>query len=182
MRLFIAVLFNEQIKDNLCDCIEKLKQNSQRGNFSRRENLHLTLVFIGETNKVSAVKQAMDKVDENKFDLAIQGFGKFKRGGSDICWIGVQKCQPLDNIYNKLCSELRNSGFVIENRAYTPHLTLGREVVLSSNFDENAYKNEIRPMNFPVTKISLMKSERIGGKLTYTEIYSKELFTSNDLK
>ncbi len=55
----------------------------------------------------------------------------------------------------------------MDGRKYSPHITLGREVVT------DAAPWQIEPFGETVTGIDLMKSERIGGKLTYTAIYSK---------
>jgi 2'-5' RNA ligase len=175
MRLFIAINFSEIIKDKLCRIEENLKQNSLQGNFTLRENLHLTLVFIGETAKAGEVKQAMDAVRENKFALGMSGFGRFRRHRGDICWVAVEKANELTSLYKQLADNLAQAGFKPEGRDYTPHLTLGREVVLKDGFQANEFAKSIPDMSMNVEKISLMKSERVNGKLTYTEIYSKEL-------
>ena len=51
MRLFIAINFNDDIKEELENNIEDLKDEAKRGNFSLIDNLHLTLAFIGELDK-----------------------------------------------------------------------------------------------------------------------------------
>lgn len=175
MRLFIAINFNDQIKNKLYEIMLRLKNASSRGNFTRRENFHLTLVFIGETTKINKVKQAMDRISVEPFDLALDEFGNFQRLGGDIYWIGVEQNTNLFAIYSLLCRELNRGGFAIENRNFKPHLTLGREVMLDRNFDKSEFSREIPSITMEVSKISLMKSERINGKLTYTEIYGKEL-------
>lgn len=175
MRLFIAINFNQQIKDYLYDITQRLKDSSTYGNFTLRENFHLTLVFIGETAQVNNVKQAMDKVSAQPFEIMFKGLGKFRRDGGDIYWIGVEKNPGLSEIYSQLCEELVHSGFTIEKRDYKPHLTLGRQVRPGSGFDKNSFSRTISPMSMEVNKISLMESQRIKGKLTYTEIYTKEL-------
>lgn len=175
MRLFIAVNFTENIKDELCRIEEKLKENSVRGSFTVRENLHLTLVFIGETSKINDIRQAMDEVNEERFVLDIKGFGKFKRDSGDIYWVGVEKTERLLSLYRQLTDNLSQKGFKPENRDYTPHLTLGREVVMKDGFQINDFIKAVPKLSMGVERISLMKSERINGKLTYTEIYSKQL-------
>ena len=175
MRLFTAVNFTENIKDELCRIEENLKNNSVKGNFTLRENLHLTLVFIGETSKLSEVRQAMDAVSENKFMLAMKGFGRFRRDRGDIYWVGIDKAKELTSLYRQLTENLAEAGFKPEDRDYTPHLTLGREVVMREGFQVDEFSKTIPQMSMKAEKISLMKSERINGKLTYTEIYSKEL-------
>jgi RNA 2',3'-cyclic 3'-phosphodiesterase len=173
MRLFIAIQFTEEIKNQLCSSIERLKKDAVQGNFTLRENLHLTLVFIGETEKVKEVERAMDAVQMEPFLLNIGGFGKFNRDGGDIYWIGIEKDEKLLSIYKQLLSALTKAGFRLESREYNPHLTLGREVILKDGFDRSAFENAVPKMNMKVEKISLMKSERVNGKLTYTEIYCK---------
>jgi len=175
MRLFIAINFDDQIKDNLYEVTQKLRSASTRENFTRRENFHLTVVFIGETNKVNTVKQIMDKICAEPFDITIGRLGKFQRNGGDIYWIGAERNENLFSIYKQLSRELTCAGFDIEKRSFKPHLTLGREVMLSEGFDENAFSKAIPSMTIKVERISLMKSERINGVLTYTEVYGKKL-------
>lgn len=175
MRLFIAINFNNKIKDSLCDTIQRLKKHAVQGNFTRCENLHLTLAFIGETTRVHTVKQTIDQVSAQTFELSFSGLGKFRRDGGDIYWIGVEKNIELSTINKQLCSGLLISGFPIENREFKPHLTLGRKVILDNSFDKNEFLKTILQMSMTVVKISLMKSERINGELTYTEIFYKDL-------
>lgn len=177
VRLFIAINFNEEIKDKLCDIVQRLKKVALNGKFTHRENLHLTVVFIGEvaSEKISSVKAVMDKLDAESFMLTINDMGSFKRDGGDIYWIGVEENNTLSSINDQLFTELVKAGFRNEKREYKPHLTLGRQVVVDDNFDRNRFSKSIPAMKMEVKKISLMKSERINGKLTYTEIFSKTL-------
>lgn len=177
MRLFIAVNLNETIKDHLTAAIRELEKHASGGNFTRGENLHLTLVFLGElgADQPGAVKSAMNRVKGEPFRLSFSGFGRFKRNGGDIYWAGIEKSEALFSIQKQLSAELLKAGFPLEDRAYSPHLTLGREVRLrdpSANIYGSlpAVKAEMS-----VSRISLMKSERIRGVLTYTEIYGRDL-------
>lgn len=177
MRLFIALNFKDEIKKYLSDIANRLKDHSVKGNFTRRENFHLTLVFIGETTKVNEIKTAMDHIDVRSFYLTLKGFGTFRRKGSEIYWMGIEKNETLNRIHHQLTRALRDAGFTIEDRDFNAHLTLGREVVMREDFDLKNFAERIEPMSMKINKISLMKSERIGGVLTYTEIYKKELNT-----
>lgn len=175
MRLFIAVNFTPGIKNRLSDVIEELKKKSVKGNFTRVENLHLTIVFIGETTKINLVKQAMDGISAPAFTLMIKGFGCFPREGGSIYWLGIEKNETLNSIYEELNKELLKNGFSLEKRGFKPHLTIGREVALNKGFNREEFIKSITPMEMKVDGISLMKSERLGGKLVYTEIHKKEL-------
>lgn len=177
MRLFIAINFNEDIKNELGNTMQRLKSYATRGNFTSSQNLHLTLVFLGEVApaRVEGIKQAMGKVTVEKFAFSMSGLGHFKRNGGDIYWIGVDKDHTLAALHCQLCRGLIQAGFTIEKREFKPHLTLGREIRLTDSFNKEAFSKTLQPVSLDVDKISLMKSERINGKLTYTEIYAKAL-------
>jgi flavodoxin len=66
--------------------------------------------------------------------------------------------------------QITDAGYDFDKRKFTPHLTLAREAQLKSEFDLTAYSARLRSIVTSVSKISLMKSERIHGRLTYTEI------------
>jgi 2'-5' RNA ligase len=176
MRLFTAILFDEDIKSSLYAAAENLRALSKGGSFTARDNLHLTVNFIGETKRLEEVKQAMDravrKVRAKRFYLDLRGFGRFKCREGDIYWVGVEREDTLWKLRGELVRELKEAGFYdIDDMEYTPHLTLGRRVNLKENFHAAEFEAGIVPMRMEVTRLSLMKSERIEGKLVYTEIY-----------
>ena len=175
MRLFIAVNFNDEIKDSLQKDMARFAEYALEGNFSRRENLHLTLVFIGETDDVDAVKDAMRVIDDEALTLSIHGFGRFRRDSGDIYWRGIKQNKELENIYHKLVKSLVNHGFAIDARPFKPHLTLGRQVVTAPEFDMYKFEKTLPRLHADVNRISLMKSERVAGRLKYTEIYGVDL-------
>jgi len=49
MRLFIALPLTDPVLPALAELTQKLKADGIRGNFTRPENLHLTLHFLGES-------------------------------------------------------------------------------------------------------------------------------------
>lgn len=175
MRLFTAITFEEDIKDSLCDIMNKLRPFTEKGSFTMRDNLHLTLNFIGETDKIKLVEQAMKNAisdnDIKAFNITIGGFGRFKRREGDICWVGVEKDEQLLRLQNILAIQLTNAGFSLEDRAYTPHLTLARRVKFKEKLNDKDFEAGIPTLEQRVKKVSLMKSEHINGKLTYTEIF-----------
>ncbi len=178
MRLFLAVLLKEDIKDELSNVTARLKEASLQGDFSPRENLHITLVFLGETNRLTDIRQVMDSITEQAFPIEIEKLGSFRRGGGDIFWAGV-KCNPaLKRIQTELSNGLREKGFIFDEREYRPHLTLGRRVVTKPDFDRKAFAQSMPEMKMQVGRVSLMKSERRSERMVYTEIYAKQLTLS----
>lgn len=175
MRLFVAILLDDPIKTGLCRAIDELKGQAVSGNFTRRENLHLTLAFLGETGRAEQAKQAMDAVSAGPFALWLAGFGRFERPGGDICWMGIRRCPELEELHRQLTKALRAAGFALEERAFRPHLTLGREVLFAGPFPRGTLEQAVPPLEQAVAEIHLMKSERIGGRLTYTSLFRRSL-------
>ena len=60
MRLFIAIQFNDEIIEALNELQEDLRDQGMEGHYSRSENLHLTLAFIGEYGDPEEVMDALE--------------------------------------------------------------------------------------------------------------------------
>jgi len=180
MRLFISINCNTETRDNLLSIQEKIKSQSTKGNFTRPENLHLTLVFLGETKEENipvistVIKNAIQYYDKS-FYLIFSKVRNFKHFNKELWWIGVDSSVPflsiLNDIRRNITNGLSNKNIVFDNKQFKPHITLGREI-----------KHDIpivirdEKISFPVKRISLMKSERIEGILKYTEIFGYDLF------
>ena len=173
MRLFIAINFPKEIKAAISDVREKLKEESWSGNFGYEENLHLTLVFLGECDirQVEVIKTIIDESKCAEFSLMLENIGFFKRYGGNTWWIGLKEDQSLTDLQTNLSERLRQRGFSLENRKFMPHVTIGREVRVRNGF----IQPDVPKVGFNVKSIELMVSEHIDGKLTYTAIYSSEL-------
>jgi 2'-5' RNA ligase len=174
VRLFIAINFSSEVKNKLVAAQDILRKHALGGNFTRPENMHLTLIFLGETaqSRLEQIEQAIDSIREKAFELHANGSGRFGHGGGDIWWAGIDENPILTKIHRTLSDLLTASGFEIEEREYKPHLTLARKVLLKNDINIPAI-----PVSFNILadKISLMKSEHINGILKYTEIYNKKL-------
>ncbi len=177
MRSFIAVNFSESVKDKLTDTVGQLRKSCLSGSFIGRENMHLTLVFLGELDiaQVDAVKQLMDRVTVPRFDLTIEGVGRFDRREGDIYWLGIKDSGPLNELQRNLSDGLRAEGFAIENRRFKPHITLGRRVRPAPGFNIGVFGRKTPKVNVHVNRYSLMSSELRDGRRVYTEVYGKEL-------
>jgi len=171
MRLFLAINFNDEIKDALCETASELGEAMLRGRITRRENLHLTLVFIGETDRVDDILDVMEDVVEGTvaepLAIRLSEAGVFRSRGGDLHWVGVENTPELKALAKALADGLRAEGFEIEKRRFVPHVTIGREVVLTGTADIRVY-----PASMTADRISLMCSERVAGRLVYTELAS----------
>lgn len=175
MRLFLAILFEEPVKDRLCEAMELIRRSTRTSRLTRRENLHLTLVFLGELREAGKVREAMEEIRTSPFPLEIRGLGRFQRDGGDLYWAGIEPSLPLQNLYLELKNALAGKGIAVEDRPYRPHLTLARQAVEKPETPFYTLKNRLEPVKTKAAAVSLMKSERIEGRLVYTELYRKEL-------
>ena len=173
MRLFIAIEFPEAVRDALAESAEVLRAACVQGNFSRRENYHLTLVFLGEVPP-SGVKRVTAAMDACKFDpipIAIGEPGRFCRDGGDIFWRAVHAPAALAALQKALTVQLRKAGFAPEDRAFRPHLTLARQAVLLNGRKLSEFSASMPELRHTVTSMTLMRSDRVNGKLIYTPMY-----------
>ncbi len=165
MRLFIAFCFDERTKDALT-AVQRRLSDCASGRFTERENLHLTLAFLGEVGGDAAARRTIDERFCAPVRLEFDRIGTFRR---DLYWVGVKPDPILDALYAGLVADLRRAGLSGDwHERLTPHITLGREVRVREQPDL-----AFEPFAMTARRLSLMKSERIAGRLTYTEIFGK---------
>lgn len=168
MRLFIAILLDEAVKDGICSVTEQMRAHSIRGNFTRRENLHLTLSFLGETpeKQLPALRGVMKSAAGEPFVLDFGGLGYFSHREGHLYYLEVFKNPALFSLQSRLRDALSQAGFPAEDKAFRPHLTLGRTVVLEEGFSAGFISPTLPKQ--PVSRFCLMESKRVAGRLTYT--------------
>ncbi len=171
MRLFIAICFDDETK-NLLFSAEKQLSDCSHGNFTPKENFHLTLAFIGETEKEDEIKSVLSDINFPEFKIAFSETGSFENG---IFYVGIKNSENLNKLQEKILSKLETIGLKTEKREFIPHITFARKFFRGENFSEKAFENTLFEKEITVDKISLMVSKQVDGKIRYTEIFSKEL-------
>lgn len=163
MRIFIAIRFTEAFKASILDAQEGLKEQGIRGNFTRPENLHLTLVFIGETDRIDDIKTAVASVRFDPFVIATGQLGCFN-GRSRVLWMGIQGKEKMKTLALRLRKALDERGINYSHGLFQPHITLVRQPT------ETPLDIEVEDACMTIRDIVIMKSERINGRLVYTII------------
>ena len=162
MRLFVAIRLSDEMKKDITKTMHELKKLGVRGSFVPRDNLHLTLAFIGETSDLAAVKEALSVVKIKPFRLSLSEMGSF----GDTLWIGAKGNQGLSGAVRGVRDALDHAGISYDHKKFVPHITLIRKA--AGNWQQvKAPKNETM-----VKSISLMKSEQKDGRRVYTEVLS----------
>ena len=162
MRLFIASRFDDNILDALSDYQDDLRALGIAGNYTRRENLHITLAFIGEYGTPDAVLDAMESVDFEPVNVRLNGIGAFR----DLFWVGIEDNPELAEYVKHLRRELASRGIPYDRKRFSPHITLVRKF-------KNPHRVVLPEAVIPqsrISRISLMRSDRGKHGMIYTEI------------
>ncbi|TDA29039.1 MAG: RNA 2',3'-cyclic phosphodiesterase [Archaeoglobi archaeon] len=163
MRLFVAVDIDEEVKKNIEPLLLKLSK-LQGVKPVERENLHVTLMFLGEVDesRLDEIGSALSKVRFSPFRISLKGVGKFpERGDARVVWIGIEKEDDIRELAEKVYSELKRLGFR-RDKEFVAHLTVARvkrknreiEGVIKE-FEENDF-GEMLVRNFKL-KQSILK-------------------------
>jgi 2'-5' RNA ligase len=133
LRTFIAVDIGKSIRDRAVALQEKLARTGTDVKWVEPENLHVTLLFLGEVvdRDVPAVCRAVaDCCQEHPaFTLSVELAGCFPNPRRPrILWVGIgEGTQELVALHDALEVPLLELGcYRREDRQYTPHITLGR--------------------------------------------------------
>ena len=164
MRLFIALQFDDDITDELVYFQDMLKEQGVTGRFTSRENLHLTLAFIGEYSDPDKVLDVMEAADLRPFDLSLKGVGTF----GEVFWAGIADNPPLAAYVRRLRHGLADAGIPFDKKKFSPHVTLVRDI--SYNNGEKIPVPDPPKGTMTVSGISLMRSDRGKHGMIYTEI------------
>ena len=176
MRLFVAVNFNDEIKSRLLELQKQLRSQALRGSFTRPENFHLTLAFLGETpeEKLQSLFDIIGEIQSPPFDIPFNRTGCFTHSRKELWWIGAEPDCPglpiIKAIHRQLIDRLEKEGFSVDKRPFNPHITLGREIKRDRPIALDCQAITVR-----VGRISLMKSEHSVGVRTYTELFGQKL-------
>lgn len=128
MRLFIGIKLSEQVRENLCEKCRDLKEKASQMKWVNEDNVHITLKFLGETEKRDQIIDVLNKnISTSGFALRFTGLGKFGRGDElRVLWAGIEHSDELNSLFNEIESGLESLGFPKEQRNFSPHITLGR--------------------------------------------------------
>lgn len=132
MRLFIAVNAPDAVKEGVAALQGAIKKTVSGVKWVEKENLHLTLKFLGEIpgDRAAEISAALRKAlrGTGVFRITLGGIGTFPSGyGPRAVWVGVKEgAGLLKNAAAAIDEALLGLGFRKEKRGFSPHMTLGR--------------------------------------------------------
>lgn len=164
MRLFLAILFDEATRMRLLKLQNQLRQAAD-GNFTRPENLHLTVLFLGEVSQCAGICAIAQRRFSRPILLEFDRAGNF---GGNLYWAGIRPNPELDGLYGLLLRDVRAEGFSgnFPERIH-PHVTLARKVALRA-------QPELRfePFSMQARRLSVMRSRRTAEGPVYEELFA----------
>ncbi len=168
MRLFIALPLSGGARRALLDVQQDMRNQGVRANFSRAENLHLTLAFLGELEgeAVRAAQEAVLSLKGEAFSLTLDRTGSF--GG--LYWASLRESKPLEALAAQVRRALDQRGLNYDRKPFRAHVTLARQVRAAGPF-----RIVLPPVETAAERVVLMQSSRVDGKLTYTPLAERRL-------
>ena len=156
MRIFVSIDIPEEIKSDVIKIQENLPEFF--GKKTAKENLHLTLKFLGEINekKVEEVKKKLRKIKFDKFESKIDCVGVFDEKFIRIIWLHMSDCDELQKEIDEKLKDLFD-----KEKRFMSHLTIARvkSIKDKKKFLEELKKIEISKIKFKVENFYLMKSK-----------------------
>ena len=133
MRAFVAVFPPLEVrKTALSGALEAVRRSGDKVRWTRPENVHLTLKFLGDIRE-EALNDLCAALEETcghhaPFDVGLTGLGAFpSERRARILWAGVGGgSERLCSLATDVDAAFAPLGFEREGRRYVPHLTLGR--------------------------------------------------------
>lgn len=134
MRLFLAFSLSTQIKKNIASWRKNLKNKPgwDRVRWEAFSKMHLTLKFMGETDKklIPALTERLSGVVSffEPYEVEFKGTGVFpSEKRPRVFWVA---CHDRENytcsLKNRIDFSLETIGFKTEKRKFVPHITLAR--------------------------------------------------------
>jgi 2'-5' RNA ligase len=162
-RVFFALWPDEDIRNQFFR-VAQAAQPRSGGRLMRRENLHLTVVFVGKVadSELPALKAAAGPLDLPAFTLQ---FGRVRYWRHNrIVWAApLVTPEPLGSLVKALEAGLAAAGIRYDQRDYQPHVTLIRDA---------RPPGELTPLDFEwrVRDFTLIESAHDGRRVIYRVI------------
>ena len=164
MRLFFALWPDEAAASKLAEAAKELALLAG-GKPVPPTKIHLTLAFLGDLDegRLDAAKQAAEGLEHESFEMVLDRWGSF--GGARVAWAGcAEPPGALVRLHADLAQRLRKAGFVLDDRPYSPHVTLARKVTRTVG------RRKAEPIGWRAQEVALVRS--VLGKGSYETLKS----------
>jgi 2'-5' RNA ligase len=124
MRLFVAL----PIPDIVAQRLMLMQGGVPGARWQSREQLHLTLRFIGDVDggDARAIEDVLAGIDAPAFELQLHGVGQFGNKQPHALWAAARKSELLDHLQRKVDTAIRRVGQPQDAHKFMAHVTLAR--------------------------------------------------------
>ena len=175
MRLFYALALSPREQEALQRQQRGLMMEMDRGKPTPKENLHMTLQFLGEISEAELpwLRNIMEHCAglEHPFSMELSRYGCFQGRGEEKLWYITGRSPAAERLAENLKHRLECAGFPVQQREFVPHITLIRRGVLKGN----ACVPEPETVPVTVDRIVLMESRQREGGVEYEPLASAAL-------
>ncbi|MGA3053043.1 MAG: RNA 2',3'-cyclic phosphodiesterase [Candidatus Korobacteraceae bacterium] len=127
MRLFVALDIDADIRRRITEFREQMRPLAPDVRWVDPETFHITLQFLGETNKLDEIQRALQSVRAARIELGLRNAGFFPSPRSPrVFWVGIEADQNLQGLVNSIGQALQPLGLQRDAGPFKPHLTLAR--------------------------------------------------------
>jgi RNA 2',3'-cyclic 3'-phosphodiesterase len=190
IRAFIAIDLSPEIHQRLNEVLEDYRKQlvSVPIRWVVVTNIHLTMKFLGDVS-LSNLNILTDMIhsevsNHHQFEISVGGSGAFPNNRQPrVIWVGVEAPQELVAIQNGIESAAARLGYSREERAFSPHLTLGRVSRNATSQDIKTISQTLEKTRVGflgatwVDKVHLYRSDLHPTGAVYTQIFSSSLTT-----
>jgi 2'-5' RNA ligase len=159
IRTFIAIELPEAVKGELMKLEASLKMKCPDVvKWVDPAGIHLTLKFLGDVaaGQVDEITLGMEEavLGMTPLRLEVQGIGAFPNlNRVQVVWVGMRgELDRLAQLQRRIESNMEHLGFPKEERAFTPHLTLGRVRYYAGPEDRKKLGQVLSATVFPVSQ------------------------------
>ena len=164
-RTFIAIKI--PLTENVSEVYQNIKigLKEEKVKWVEKWNLHITILFLGDTNE-NDIEKICEGLSLNlkefcSFSLKLKEAGAFR----DVykpkaIWIGTKESKQLKELYELIVNSLFSIGFEVQRREFKPHITIGR-----TKFIKN--KNNLKNL------VEIFKEKEID-QIKISEVYYYE--------
>ena len=127
MRLFVALDIDSEIRRRIGEFRNQMRTLAPDVRWVGPETFHVTLQFLGESEKLDEIRAALQQVKGTAVPMAFRSAGFFPNPKSPrVFWIGIESNEHLQKLANSIGAALKPLGFERDAGPYKPHLTLAR--------------------------------------------------------
>ncbi|HMV76963.1 MAG TPA: RNA 2',3'-cyclic phosphodiesterase [Leptospiraceae bacterium] len=174
MRIFFAVFPPSEIQEQA----ERLQIGLPNTRWEPLENLHITLLFLGEipSSKLENIAESAHSLSLSQFFISFRSVRVFRNSRDSVLWTEAVPSDSLERLNLELKKISSSLGVIVQEKEFTPHMTLGR----IKKFNESKFLEyaglfcDFKTEEFSVNQFCLVSSvlNPSGSKYRILETFS----------